>query len=60
MSYDDVVAIIDGDGELSSEVTAVEYKISLYTWVGQRGNGSNANVTFQSGKVMTKVQFGLK
>ncbi|MGX5562946.1 hypothetical protein ACWKS2_22235 [Bacillus thuringiensis] len=33
MSYDDVVAIIGGggDGELGSEVTAEEYKISLYT-----------------------------
>lgn len=31
MSYDDVVAIIGGGGELGSEVTAEEYKISLYT-----------------------------
>lgn len=60
MSYDDVVTIIGRDGELSSEVTAVKYNISLYTWVGQRGNGSNANVTLQSGKVMTNASLGLK
>ncbi|MGF9769443.1 hypothetical protein [Bacillus albus] len=36
MSYDDVVKIIGGDGELCSNATAGGYKTSLYTWEGQR------------------------
>ncbi|HDR7436686.1 TPA: DUF3862 domain-containing protein [Bacillus anthracis] len=60
MSYDDIVTIIGGDGELCSEATAGGYKTSLYTWEGQRWNGSNAKVTFKNGKIMTKAQFGIK
>ncbi|MDA2738393.1 DUF3862 domain-containing protein [Bacillus cereus group sp. Bc015] len=60
MSYEEVVAIIGNEGELQSESEVGNYKTQLYTWKGESGIGSNANVTFQNGKVQAKAQFGLK
>lgn len=63
MTYEEVVAIIGGPGELSSEVNlgmGDEYVTQIYIWYGEgvfsRGN---ANVTFQGGKVVAKAQVGL-
>lgn len=60
MTYDEVVNIVGSDGELSSQVDigGDEYKTEIYVWYGAVP-GSNANVTFQGGKVAAKAQFGL-
>lgn len=63
MTYDQVVKIIGTDGELSSSVDMFdesEYKTELYVWKGNGVVGSNANVTFQGGKVVAKSQIGLE
>lgn len=60
MTYDEVVNIVGSDGELSSQVDIGddEYKTEIYVWYGAV-TGSNANVTFQGGKVVAKAQLGL-
>lgn len=60
MTYDEVVNIIGSEGELSSQVDigGDEYKTEIYVWYGA-DPGSNANVTFQGGKVVAKAQLGL-
>lgn len=60
MTYDEVVNIVGSDGELLSQadVGGDEYKTEMYVWYGVVP-GSNANVTFQGGKVVAKAQFGL-
>ncbi len=60
MTYDDVVNIVGSEGELSSQVDigGDEYKTEIYVWYGAVP-GSNANVTFQGGKVVAKAQLGL-
>lgn len=60
MTYDEVVNIVGSDGELSSQVDIGddEYKTEIYVWYGAV-TGSNANVTFQCGKVVAKAQLGL-
>jgi RNA polymerase subunit RPABC4/transcription elongation factor Spt4 len=60
MSYKKVVKIIGSDGELSSKVDSNGYVIEIYTWYGNGVAGSNANVTFENGKVSGKAQVGLK
>lgn len=60
MSYEEVVAIVGNDGELQSESEVGGYKTQMYMWSGEKGIGSNANVTIQNGKVQAKAQFGLK
>ena len=63
MSYSQVCEIIGGKGELMSSVDldiGSEYATQLYTWEGNGYTGSNANVTFQGGKVVSKAQIGLK
>ena len=55
MTYDQVVEIIGGEGELSSEA----YSTKIYTWDGQGSLGANAIITFQNGKVVSKAQAGL-
>lgn len=61
MTYDEVVNIVGSDGELLSQSDvggSGEYKFEIYVWYGV-APGSNANVTFQGGKVIAKAQFGL-
>lgn len=60
MTYDEVVNIVGSDGELLSQadVGGDEYKTEMYVWYGAVP-GSNANVTFQGGKVVAKAQIGL-
>ena len=59
MTYNEVKKIIGSSGELTSKVEGVVV-IEMYTWYGNGTAGSNANVTFQDGKVTGKAQFGLK
>lgn len=62
MTYYEVVEIIGVNGELMSEVDIgePEYATKIYTWEGNGYIGSNANVTFQGGKVISKAQIGLE
>lgn len=60
MSYEDVCAIIGSSGTQSSVVEGFGTKVEIYTWYGNGLAGSNANVTFENGKVSGKAQAGLK
>ncbi|OOR30331.1 hypothetical protein BW892_07060 [Bacillus cereus] len=62
MSYEEVISIIGGDGELLSETgtNGQQFHTLMYSWEGEKGFGSNANATFQDGKLINKAQFGLK
>lgn len=62
MTYEEVVEIIGSKGELLSEGDAglgPEYATHIIMWRGADGI-SNANVTFQGGKVIGKAQVGLR
>jgi hypothetical protein len=64
MTYEEVVEIIGGEGELNSESGAKgdQYYTAMYTWNGESGFGANANATFQGNpaKLQNKSQFGLE
>ena len=60
MTYEEVKKIVGSSGKVSSEVSSGKYKIVIITWYGNGAAGSNANVTFQNGKVQGKAQAGLK
>ena len=62
MTYRQVVEIVGVEGELMSEVDIgySEYATRIYCWEGNGTAGSNANVTFQGGKVISKAQIGLR
>lgn len=64
MSYTQVVEIVgcEGTEQSSSNIEAGSYSVKtiMYTWEGNGGAGSNANVTFQNDEVVSKAQFGLK
>lgn len=62
MTYEEVVAIIGGEGDVMSEVgeKGTAYYTIMYMYEGEKGIGANANLTFQAGKLNMKAQFGLK
>ena len=60
MTYEEAVAIIGGEGELSSQVDVAGYNTIIYIWEGEGSIGANANVTFQNNSLTAKAQFGLK
>lgn len=62
MTYEQVVQIIGGNGEVMSEVgeKGTQYYTVMYMYEGEKGFGSNANFTFQNGKLQSKAQFGLE
>ena len=60
MTYEEVVAIIGGEGELSSRVDVAGYDTKLYIWQGDGSIGANANITFQNNALTAKAQVGLK
>lgn len=62
MTYEEVVAIIGGEGDVMSEVgeKGTAYYTIMYMYEGEKGIGANANLTFQDGKLNMKAQFGLK
>lgn len=59
MTYNEVVAILGSDGELTSSNELAGYKTVLYTWAGA-SFASNMNAMFQNDKMISKAQFGLK
>lgn len=63
MTYDEVVKIIGGKGEMNSETGAEgdDLYTVMYTWKGE-SLGANANAMFQGNPatVQSKAQFGLK
>lgn len=60
ITYEDAVAIIGGEGELSSQVDVAGYETKMYIWKGEGAIGANANVTFQNNSLTSKSQFGLE
>ena len=63
MTYAQVCEVVGGEGTLGSSVDVgmgAQYKTEIYQWTGSGSIGSNANVTFQGGKVVSKAQAGLK
>lgn len=63
MTYQQVVEIIGGPGELLSEADlglGAEYASAMYMWEGEGSIGANANVMFQGGVVVNKAQLGLE
>ena len=58
MTYDEVVAIMGGDGKLSSDTKIAGVSSKLYMWDGEN-IASNCSITFSDGKVSSKSQFGL-
>jgi hypothetical protein len=55
MSYDQVVQIVGGPGELLSEVGGAQ----VYMWVGSGGLGANAKSSSMTDASQGKAQFGL-
>lgn len=63
MTYDEVVKIIGGPGEILSQTDlgmGDEYASVMYMWDGEGSIGANVNVMFQGGEVVSKAQFGLE
>ncbi len=56
MSVEEVINILGGEGEALSETE----NTVVYSYKGAAGDGSNAVIAFQSGKLLTKAQAGLK
>lgn len=59
MTYDEVVNIVGGEGELLSESSIAGYDTKMYQWDGDE-SFSSANVTIQNNAVVSKAQLGLK
>ena len=62
MTYNEVVEIIGEEGTVLSDSDlgmGEEYHTLMYYWYGMDGI-SNANITIQGGKVISKAQIGLK
>lgn len=62
MTYEEVTAIIDGEGNMLSETgeKGTQYYTVMYDYKGEGDLGANANFMFQDGKLQNKSQFGLK
>lgn len=62
MSYQEVIDIVGGPGEVLSEVDlgfGDEHHTIMFSWNGEGRFGGNASITIQGGKVVSKAQFGL-
>ncbi|MBO8164712.1 MAG: hypothetical protein H0Z34_13505 [Brevibacillus sp.] len=62
MTYEEVVQIVGGEGELLSETGTPgdPSHTVMYMWEGEGDIGANANAMFQGGKMISKSQIGLK
>lgn len=62
MTYEEVVKIVGGEGELITEsgTPGEESYTVAYQYTGKGSVGANANFMFQGGKLITKAQAGLK
>ena len=58
MNYKDVVNILGVNGKELSRTSIGGYTTVMLMW--ENPDGSNMNVMFQNGEVITKAQFGLK
>lgn len=60
MTYEEVVAIIGGEGSVLSESGSPgdQFYTVMYGWDGE-SLGANANAMFQGGSLTNKAQFGL-
>lgn len=56
MTVEEVINILGGEGEALSEAE----NMVVYNYKGTAGNGGNAVIAFQSGKLLTKAQSGLE
>ncbi len=59
MSYEDVVAIMGGEGQLVSDTNIAGSSMQIYSWDGKT-LGSNCTISFLNDKVNSKSQIGLK
>lgn len=59
MTYDEVVALLGGEGTLLSDTELAGSTSQIYMWEGT-SLGANANITFSDGKVVAKAQYGLE
>lgn len=60
MTYDEVVSIVGGDGEITSESEFAGIKTKIVDWYADAPRGANANVTFQDDIVISKSQLMLE
>ena len=60
MTAEEVKGIVGSLGKVMSESDVAGYKTVIVTFEGNGSIGSNANITFQNGRVMSKAQVGLK
>lgn len=60
MTYDQVTAIIGSYGVEQARSGSGAYEMVIVSWVGNGFLGSNANITFQGGRVEAKGQIGLQ
>ena len=65
MSYEEVVSIVGGEGELTVENelgqgTQFHTVTKSYSFNGENGLGANAILMFQNGEMVSKSQFGLE
>ena len=62
MSYEEVIGIIGGEGEVISESgqKGDKFYIVMYKYKGVGDIAANVNLIFQGGKLINKSQIGLK
>lgn len=58
MTIEEVQKVVGDKGEPASESESGGYKVEIHDFVN--ANGTNANVTFENGKMTGKAQFGLE
>jgi hypothetical protein len=60
MTYEDVVAIVGGEGTVQFQNESGSYSSISYKWPGNGDSLSEASVLFQNGGLSSKNQFGLE
>jgi hypothetical protein len=60
MTYEDVVAIVGGEGVVSFQSESGSYSSISYKWTGNGDGFSEASVLFQNGGMSSKNQYGLE
>ena len=59
MTYTQVKEIVGCDGVVNSDTELMGSRMTIYSWYG-KDDISNANVTIQNDKLISKAQIGLK
>ena len=60
MTYEEVTEIVGSSGTITSKSSVAGHETVIVTWYTNPNIGTNANVTFQDGKVIAKAQVGLQ